>query len=655
MALLKASALKVGQALSPVQMWGRRSRLPISVSTVRTTRIAAFLLPLIALAQPAPIKLDVDASEAPRRLLRAHMQFPVKSGAFSLVYPKWIPGEHGPTGPIEDLVGIKVAANGQTLPWNRDDVNIYEFHIDIPQGVSSIDVDAEFISPPETGGFSSGGSITSQLAVLSWNQLILYPKGTPSDQLNYQATLKVPSGWRYGTALPIESESGNRIVFKPSSLTTLVDSPVQTGANFRTVDLVPNGPIPHFLHIAADSERATRIPDIEVLHYRNLVQETTTLFGATHYRDYHFLYTLSDHVAHFGLEHHESSDDRTDEDALVDEDYRRISAGLLPHEFVHSWNGKFRRPAGLATGDYDRPMKGDLLWVYEGLTEYLGEILTPRSALSTPQDFFDSLAIEAAALDKEEGRTWRPLADTAVAAQVLYSARSDYNDLRRSVDYYEEGTLIWLDADVTIRTLSKGRKSLDDFCKLWAGPPATAPEVKPYTFDDVVKTLNAAQPYDWAKFLNDRLQSTAPHAPLNGIENAGYKLVYTDKRSDYQKNLEGVHKSVSLWYSLGIAARSNGEVVDVHVGYPAFKAGLAPAVKIVAVNGREFDGGRLRQAVEDATKSAGPITLLVKDGEYFKTLSIDYHDGEKYPHLERDTSKPDLLSEIIKAHAVIKQ
>jgi predicted metalloprotease with PDZ domain len=614
-----------------------------------------FLFPLIALAQSTPIKLSVDAGEAPRRLLRSHMQFPVKPGPFSLLYPKWIPGEHGPTGPIEDLVGIKVTANGQVIPWNRDDVDIYEFHIDIPQGVSTIDVDAEFISPPETGAFSAGGSITSQLAVLSWNQLLLYPKGTPSDQLNYQATLKVPNGWRYGTALPIESESGNQIVFKPSSLTTLVDSPVQTGANFRTIDLLPNGPIPTFLHLAADSERATQMPDIEILHYRNLVQEATTLFGATHYRDYHFLYTLSNHVAHFGLEHHESSDDRTDEDAVIDDDHRRIAAGLLPHEFVHSWNGKFRRPAGLATGDFDRPMKGDLLWVYEGLTEYLGEILTPRSALSTPQDFFDSLATEAAALDREEGRTWRPLADTAVAAQVLYNARNDYNDLRRSVDYYEEGTLIWLDADVTIRTLSKGVKSLDDFCKLWAGPPSNppgvVPGVKPYTFNDVVQTLNAVQPYDWAKFLNDRLESTAPHAPLNGIVNGGYRLVYTDRRSDYQRNYEAVRKLVSVWYSLGLTARASGEVVDVHVGSPAFKAGLAPAVKIVAVNGREFDGSVLRRAVADAVKNPAPITLLIKDGDYFKTLSLDYHEGEKYPHLERDPSKPDLLSQIIGPHA----
>jgi predicted metalloprotease with PDZ domain len=594
----------------------------------------------------APITLSVDASEAPRRLLKTTMHFPVKPGPFSLLYPKWIPGEHGPTGPVEDFVGIKVSGNGQAIPWQRDPVNMYEFHLEIPQGVSAIDVVAEFISPPDSPGFSSGGSITSQLAMLSWN-LLLYPKDVPSDQLNYQATLTVPPGWRYGTALPIESESGNKIVFKPSSLTTLIDSPVQAGANYRTVDLNPGGAIPHYLNIAADSERATRISPEETQHYINLVRETTSLFGATHYRDYHFLYTLSDHVAHFGLEHHESSDDRTDEEALIDPDHNRLSAGLLPHEFVHSWNGKYRRPAGLATGNYSDPMKGNLLWVYEGLTEYLGEILTPRSGLSTTKDFFDSLALEAAALDKEEGRTWRPLEDTAVAAQILYGARSDYQDLRRSVDYYPEGTLIWLDADVTIRMLSDGHKSLDDFCKAWAGAPATTPEVKPYTFEDVVTTLNSVQPYDWAKFLNDRLHSTEPHAPLNGIISGGYKLVYTAERSDYQKNAEGVRHSVGLAYSLGLSARENGEIIDVHLNTPAFQAGLAPAMKIIAVNGREFSGSALRQAVA----AMNPVALIVKDGDYYKTVTIDYRGGEKYPHLVRDPAKPDLLSDIIRAHA----
>ncbi len=623
--------------------------LKIALPWLVSNMLAATLL-----AQTPPIKLSVDASDATRRLLHTTMQFPVKPGPFSLLYPKWIPGEHGPTGPIEDLVGIKVSANGKSIPWSRDAVNMYEFHLDIPAGVSAIDVTAEFISPPESGGFSSGSSITSQLAVLSWNQLLLYPKGVPSDQLNIQATLKVPNGWRYGTALPIQSESGNQIVFKPSSLTTLIDSPVQTGANFRTVDLSPGEPVAHYLHLAADSERALRIAEPEIRHYRNLVSEAETLFGARHFRDYHFLYTLSDHVAHFGLEHHESSDDRTDEEALVDPDHRRVSAGLLPHEFVHSWNGKYRRPAGLATPDYNEPMQGNLLWVYEGLTEYLGEILTPRSGLSTPADFLDELAAEAAELDRKAGRAWRPLEDTAVAAQILYGARADYSDLRRSVDYYTEGTLIWLDADVTIRTLSKGAKSLDDFCKLWAGGASTEPALKTYTFDDVVKTLNAVQPHDWAKFLNDRLHSTEPHAPLNGIVNGGYKLVYTKDRSDLWKIREEVRKGVDLSYSLGLVVKESGEILDVHVDTPAARAGIAPAAKIIAVQGREFSPAVLRHAVEDSVTDKNPIALIVKDGEYYKTVAIDYHGGEQYPHLVRDTSKPDLIAAIIKAHAGTK-
>lgn len=614
--------------------------------------IAAVFLSATAPAQtPGTIRLNVDASEATRRLLHTTMQFPVKPGPLSLLYPKWIPGEHGPTGPIEDLAGIKVSANGKPLPWKRDAVNMYEFHIDVPAGVSLLDVTAEFISPPETGGFSSGSSITSELAVLSWNQLLLYPKGVPGDQLRIQASLKVPAGWRYGTALPIESESGNQILFKPSSLTTLVDSPVQTGASFRTIDLSPGGPVPHYLHLAGDSDRAVRIGETEIRHYRNLVNEANSLFGAHHFRDYHFLYTLSDHVAHFGLEHHESSDDRTDEEALVDEDHRRLTSGLLPHEFVHSWNGKYRRPAGLATPDYNEPMKGNLLWVYEGLTEYLGEILTPRSELSTPADFLDDLAMEAAALDRKVGRTWRPLEDTAVAAQVLYGARTDYADLRRGVDYYEEGTLIWLDADVTIRTLSKGAKSLDDFCKLWAGGVSTEPALKAYEFDDVVKTLNAVQPYDWAKFLNERLQSTAPHAPLGGITAGGYKLVYTAERPELWKIREDVRKTVDLSYSLGLMVKATGEVIDVRLESPAARAGVAPAVKVIAVNGREFSPSVLRNAVADAAGNTKPITLLVKDGEYYKTFSPDYHGGELYPHLVRDETKPDLISEIIRPHA----
>jgi predicted metalloprotease with PDZ domain len=590
----------------------------------------ALLLSAVASAQTTPIHISVDASDAPRRLIHATMQFPVKPGPMSLLYPKWIPGEHGPTGPIEDLAGIRMKANGQTVAWRRDDVNVYELHVDVPQGVSTLEVSIEFISPPETGGFSSGGSTTSQLAFLSWNQLLLYPKGTPTDQLQYQANLKIPDGWRYGTALPIDRESGSEITFKPSSLTTLIDSPVQAGVNYKTVDLSPGGPVAHYLHIAADSEHATQIRDEEVKHYRNLVEEANKLFGAHHYRDYHFLLTLSDHVAHFGLEHHESSDDRIDEEALVDPGLRKLEADLLPHEFVHSWNGKFRRPAGLATPDYNEPMKGELLWVYEGLTEYLGEILTPRSGLWAPQDFFDSLARDAAALDHENGRTWRPLEDTAVAAQVLYDARKDYEDLRRSTDFYEEGTLIWLDVDVTLRTLSKGRKSIDDFCKAFHGAPSSEPEVKPYTFDDVVQALN-------------------------GIVNGGYNLVYTAERSDYWKTREDVRRIIDVSYSLGFAAHDSGDIIDVHLDTPAFKAGLSPNTKIIAVNGRQFSMAVLHQAVQDSVKTNTPIALIIKDGEYYRTSNVDYHGGEKYPHVIRDKSKPDLISEIIRPHATVSK
>lgn len=618
---------------------------------VRNQLLAALLFGGIAAAQTGQIKLSVDATDASRRLLHATMQFPVKPGPFSLLYPKWIPGEHGPTGPIEDLVGIRVSANDHPVQWHRDPVNMYEFHVDVPEGASALDVTIDFISPAEAGGFSSGSSTTSQLAVLSWNQFLLYPKGVPSDQLNYQATLKVPNGWRYGTALPIQSESGNEIVFKPAPLTTLIDSPVQTGANFNTIDLSPGEPVAHYLHLAADSKRATEINQEEIRHYRNLVKEATTLFGAHHYRDYHFLYTLSDHVAHFGLEHHESSDDRTDERSLVDDDLRKLTSGLLPHEFVHSWNGKFRRPAGLATPDYNEPMKGNLLWVYEGLTEYLGEILTPRSGLSAPQEFLDSLASTAADLDRKAGRRWRPLEDTAVAAQILYGARADYSDYRRSVDYYSEGTLIWLDVDTTIRRLSGGKKSIDDFCKAFEGAPSTGPAVKPYTFDDVVIALNAVQSNDWAKFLHDRVDKTSSHAPLGGIVNGGYKLVFTGERSDRWKLVETTRKFIDLAYSLGMIVKENGDVLDVHLNTPAFKAGIAPATKVVAVNGRQFTGELLREAVQASQDSQKPIEFLIKDGDYYKTIAVDYHGGEQYPHLLRDASKQDLIAEIIRPHA----
>ena len=605
-------------------------------------------------AAQTPVRLRVDASDVTRRVIHVQMTMPVKPGPFSLLYPEWIPGEHGPTGPVVNLVGLRITAGGTVVPWRRDSVNMYEFQVDVPAGVSSLDVAFDFLAAAESEGFSSGGSTTSELAVLSWNQLLLYPKGANEDSLQYQATLKTPQGWRYGTALPIRRESGDEIEFQPAPLTTMVDSPISMGRHYRTIDLGTDNGIPHYLNLAADSDRALEIEPETIASYKNLVKEAGALFGARHYRDYHFLFTLSDHVAHFGLEHHESSDDRYSERTLVDPEPRTAFADLLPHEFVHSWNGKYRRPAGLLSGGkdggYDVPMKGDLLWVYEGLTQYYGEVLTRRSGLWTPELYRDALASTAADMDNTYGRRWRPLEDTAVAAQILYDEGNDYENYRRSVDYYPEGSLLWLDVDVTIRRLSKGTKSLDDFCRSFHGGASGAPALKAYTFDDIVAGLNAVQANDWAKFLNERLRSTSEHAPLGGIENAGWTLVYDGVRSDFWKAVEADRKLVDLSYSIGMKVKEDdGTIADVRYGGAAQKAGIAPQVKLIAVNGRQYTPTVLREAVARTAADAKPIELLIKTGDYYETHRVEYRGGEKYPHLVRVDGAEDLLSKIVAA------
>jgi predicted metalloprotease with PDZ domain len=604
-------------------------------------------LPSFVYAQDPTIRVWVDLTDAPHRIVHTHLIVPAKPGPMTLLYPEWIPGEHGPTGPVIDTVGLKITANGQPVAWKRDSVNMYAYHLNVPAGVSSLDVAFDQIQPPDTAGFSSGASTTTELAVLNWNQVLMYPEGVPSDQLRYQANLRVPESWRYGTALPIARESRNEIEFQPSSLTTLVDSPVSAGKHYRTVELGTDGGITHYLHLAGDSDRSIEITPEQVDNYKNLVKETGALFGSRHYRSYHFLYTFSDHVASFGLEHHESSDDRVGERGLVDEVGVKANANLLPHEFTHSWNGKYRRPAGLATADYSEPMKGDLLWVYEGLTEYLGDVLTPRSGIYTPEEFRDHLAMIAAALDHKAGRQWRPLEDTAVAAQLLYNAREDYQDYRREVDYYDEGTLIWLDADVTIRRMSNGAKSLNDFCRAFHGGPGGAPALKTYTFEDVVAGLNAVQPFDWAAFLRARLERTEPHAPLGGIENGGWKLVYRSTKSDIFRDFEEDKKHWDYSYSIGMIVRDDGGIQDVSYGGLAQKAGLTPDDKLVAVNNRQYTPMVLHDAIQKTTSSAEPIELMVKNGEYYSVHRIEYRGGERFPHLERDSSKPDVLSKII--------
>lgn len=596
------------------------------------------------------ISLSVDASEAPRKILHAQLQIPASPGTLTLYYPKWIPGEHGPTGPIEDLAGLKFTANGQILKWRRDLLDGWTFHVEVPAGASMVDASLDFISPAGREGdlgAPGGVSATDKMMVLIWNTVLLYPAGPTSDELTYDASLRLPAGWKFGTPLPLASQSGGEIKFKAASLTTLVDSPVIAGEYLRVVPLATNPPVE--MNIAADSAAALEAPPEDIQHYKEMVVQARKMFGAEHYRDYHFLYSLSDHVAHGGLEHHESNDSRVAERAMVDPEARLLRAGLLTHEYVHSWNGKYRRPADLTTPDYEKPMQDDLLWVYEGLTSYLGDVLSGRSGLRTPEQFRDALAQIAADLDHKPGRTWRNLQDTADGVPAMQDAPREWESWRRGLDYYDEDVLNWLWVDTIIREQTQGKKSLDDFCHLFHGGQSGPPEVKTYTFDDVVNALNEIAPYDWRGFWTARLGSHGPGAPLDGIGRSGWKLLYDETRSEEVRATEEKNKTINAEYSIGLTLDEDGRIVDTIEGMPAAVAGIGPGMRVAAVNDKKFTANVLRDALRAGKSSTAPLELLVENTEYYKTYKIDYHGGEKYPHLVRDESKPDVMSEIIKA------
>jgi predicted metalloprotease with PDZ domain len=600
---------------------------------------------------PAPIRLSVDATQAPQKILHAHLTIPVQPGPLTLCYPEWIPGEHMPDGPIINVAGMKFSSGNQVIPWRRDLVEMFLIHLDVPAGVTSLEADLDFLLSAPAGGFSAGASATASLDVLSWNQVLLYPQGSPVKDIPFIASLKLPAGWKFGTALPITKQDGDTVEFAQVSLSTLVDSPVIAGKYFRAIQLTPGQNPPHEIDIAADSAAALAMtPDTE-LHLHNLIAEAGALFGSRHYRDYHFLLTLSDDVAHFGLEHHESSDDRTSERSLVDDNQRMEFAGLLPHEYVHSWNGKYRRPEGLATPDYQTPMKDDLLWVYEGLTEYLGQVLTARSGLLTEEQWREEFAYLVATYTHRPGREWRPLQDTADAAPFLYNSTPDWANWRRSTDFYEEGELLWLDVDTTIRSLTSDKKSINDFCKVFHGGNGGQPELKPYNFDEVVATLNAIAPNDWAGFLHSRLNGLSTKTPLEALAGSGWRLVYNEQSNEVIANEEALGRRGDFTFTIGMIVSDDGTVVDVTHAGTAYDAGLAPGMKIVAVNGEQYSPDKLREAIVSAKTVLNPIQFIVANGAQFKTMSMEYHDGLKFPHIERDGVRPDYLSEILHAAA----
>ena len=615
-----------------------------------TAYCCCVLVCLSSLLFAQPIGLTVDLTDAPRNIYHARLTIPVKSGPLTLVYPKWIPGNHRPSGPIANLTGIKVEAAGQCIEWQRDPVDMYAFHVNLPANADELQVSLDIITTTGVAG-SSGASASANVLDLNWNQVVLYPADSIADQVQVAASARLPNGWRFGTALPVEKEAdaNNTVRFKPVSLTTLVDSPLIAGEHYREIPLTKAGETPvHVIDMVSESEAGLAMSPQDEASYRKLVAETGALFGARHYTQYHFLLTLSDEVGGRGLEHHESSDNGVKERTLTDPKLHMLDAGLMPHEFVHSWNGKYRRPAGLATRNYQEPMVGDLLWVYEGLTEYLGNVLTARSGLWTAEQYREAVALTAAEMDGTIGRTWRPLEDTARSVQILRLEGPQWESWRRGLDYYPEGELIWLEVDTLIRQNSHGQKSLDDFCRHFHGGESGAPKVVPYTFDDLVHGLNDVLPYDWATLLRQRVNSVEAHAPLAGIEQGGWKLTYTGEPNIFFAAVEEEAKVVNASYTLGFVVKQDGSVIDVIPGSPAYGAGMGPGMKLVAVNGRKWSPAILKDAVRSSSNGAQPIELLIENANFFRTYSLAYTGGEKYPHLERGAG-PDFLDEILRS------
>lgn len=599
------------------------------------------------LPYPGVIRLEVDATDVQRRIYRVKETIPVaRPGRLTLLFPEWLPGNHAPRGQVDKVAGLTIRAGGQVLPWKRDSVDVYAFHVDVPQGAAEVVAEFQFVSP--TAPNQGRVVITPEMLNLQWNQVALYPAGHFTRQITFEPSVRLPAGWGYGVALDTASNEGGVARFRPVDFETLVDSPMFAGRHFRRIELDPGARYPVRLNIVADAPEHLAPTDEQIRLHRNLVDQADKLYGARHFDRYEFLLAVTERLGGIGLEHHRSSENSVSTGYFTDWKKALGDRDLLPHEYVHSWNGKYRRPADLWTPTYATPMRGSMLWVYEGQTQYWGYVLGARSGMLSRDEALESLAMTAATYENRPGRAWRPLEDTGQEPVISGRRPEPWQSWQRPEDYYSEGQLIWLDADTLIREKSGGKRSLDDFARTFFGGRSGDWTPKTYTFDDVVAALNAVEPHDWAGFLRARVQQVAPKAPLDGITRGGWKLTYTDTPTDAWKSVEADAKNTNLTYSLGLVLNREGEATSVLWDSPAFNAGLAVGARVVAVNGIAYDADRLKQAIKDA-KGGKPIELLVKSGDHFRTVSIDYRGGLRYPRLERIAGTPDRLSAIYAA------
>jgi len=614
----------------------------VSAQTPQTSPLPAPTPEARDIPYPGTLLLSVDATDLDRHIFRIHETVPVTGGVpLTLLLPKWLPGNHSPTGPIADMGGLIFTADGQRIAWTRDPVDDYAFHVTPPANARKLEVDFQYLSAVQQD--EGRIAMTPEILRAQWTAMSLYPAGYYVRGIPVQAELRLPEGWGFGTALEVASQHGSLVSFKTVPYDVLIDSPVLAGRYFKRFDLDPGAAVPVMLDVAADRPELLDPTVSQLDQHKALVQQANKLYGAHHYDHYDFLLSVSDRITGIGLEHHRSSEDGVPGAYFLDWDKDAPNRDLLPHEYTHSWNGKYRRPVDLWTPDYDRPMQGSLLWVYEGQTQYWGYVLAARSGLLTKDLALDAIALTAATYDNMPGRSWKSLEDTTNDPVVSMRRPQPWRSWRRSEDYYSEGELVWLDADTLIREKTNGAKSLDDFAQAFFGVNNGAFGELTYDFDTVVATLNGIVPYDWASFLHTRLDGHGPGAPLDGIKRGGYKLVYTDSPSDYHRQVMSLRKYEDFTYSLGIMVSTKDQTLTgVLWDSPAFKAGLTIGTKLVAVNGIAYDKDRLKEVIREAKTIKQPIELLVQNGDHFRIVKLDYHDGLRYPHLVKTDDTPSL-------------
>jgi predicted metalloprotease with PDZ domain len=605
-----------------------------------------------ASAGEAPtLKIEVDARDLPRRLLHTRIEVPCRPGKVAFWIPKWVPGAHGPLGPLQKVEGLRVETSaGILVRWYRDESDPFHFECNVPVGVTEIAVRLDTIcdepSHLSSGYFSYGNN---SLGIVNWGTCLVYPEGFSCDDIKVQLALRLPSAWRYATALKTNQSKDGRISFETLSLADLVDCPLIAGVHLRTIALDSGDDPPAYLHLASESESALNLGSPVVDRYSNVVKEAGAIFGACHYEEYHFLVTCSNDLGYFALEHLSSSVNGVREREFVEDTGRRgWAASLLPHEYVHSWCGKFRRPAGMCTPDFHTPQRTRLLWVYEGLAEYLGYVLAVRSGLLSQGEFVDVLNTTIRRLFYQAGRRWRSLEDTGVSSYLLRKPSPNWNTLRRGQDYYDEGMLLWLEADAIIRERSNGKKSLDDFCHKFLGANTSTTNVIPYELREIVATLEELTHFDWRTFLERRVAQLQEKLPLDVIQRCGYVFQDLGQRfvSPATRESYGPYIWAAVQDSIGLTLATNGIISDIVPGTSSDRAGLAVGMKVIGINNKTFSRERLIDAMVDSIKRHKIELLLIED-ETLRTVAIDYSDGIHYFVLARDESKPDILSRIL--------